>query len=86
MGATPVLVSIDYLTLCMLSIFFIIERLFLKVSFLENIIQDYHHRANEIISTVILLPSAESLSVASESMCTKDGLIVCSSLPRKKCG
>ena len=34
---------------------------------------------HEIISTVILLPSAES-------MCTKYWLITCSSLPRKKCG
>ena len=39
-----------------------------------------------IISTVILLPSAESfkkacLSVTNESMCTKYWLTVCSSLP-----
>ena len=43
---------------------------------------------HEIISTVILLPSAESfkkgLSVTSESMCTKYWLTACSSLPRKK--
>ena len=45
---------------------------------------------HEIISTVILLPSADSfkglLSVTSESMCTKYWLTACSSLPRKKCG
>ena len=46
---------------------------------------------HEIISKVILLPSAESfkkgcLSVTSESMCTKYWLTACSSLPRKKCG
>ena len=46
---------------------------------------------HEIISTVILLPSAESfkkgcLSATSESMCTKYWLTACSSLPRKKCG
>ena len=46
---------------------------------------------HEIISTVILLPSAESfkkgfLSVTSESMCTKYWFTTCSSLPRKKCG
>ena len=41
---------------------------------------------HEIISTVILLPSAESLSVTSESMCTKYWLTACSSLLRKKCG
>ena len=46
---------------------------------------------HEIISTVILLPSAESfkkgcLSVTSESMYTKYWLTACSSLPRKKCG
>ena len=48
---------------------------------------------HEIISTVILLPSAESfkkgccqLQVTSESMCTKYWLTACSSLPRKKCG
>ena len=45
---------------------------------------------HEIISTVILLPSAESfkkgcLSVTSESMCSKYWLTACSSLPRKKC-
>ena len=45
----------------------------------------------EIISTVILLPSAESfkkglLSVTSKSMCTKYGLTACSSLSRKKRG
>ena len=46
---------------------------------------------HEIISTVILLPSADSfkkgcLSVTSESMCTNYWLTACSSLPRKKCG
>ena len=46
---------------------------------------------HEIISTVILLPSAESfkkgcLSVTSESMCTKYWLTSCLSLLRKKCG
>ena len=48
---------------------------------------------HEIISMVILLPSAESfknleglLSVTSESMCTKYWLTACSSLPRSKCG
>ena len=50
---------------------------------------------HEIISTVILLPSTESLKkgccqlqakVTSESMCTKYWLTACSSLPRKKCG
>ena len=45
----------------------------------------------EIISTVILLPSADlfkkgCLSVTSESMCTNYWLTACSSLPRKKCG
>ena len=45
---------------------------------------------HEILSTVILLPSAESfqeglLSVTSESMCTKHWLTACSGLPRKKC-
>ena len=45
----------------------------------------------EIISTVILLPSADFiqeglLSVTSESMCTNYWLTACSSLPRKKCG
>ena len=38
----------------------------------------------EIISTVILLPSAESRIVV--SICTKYWLTACSSLPRKKCG
>ena len=46
---------------------------------------------HEIISTVILLPSADFiqeglLSVTSESMCTNYWLTACSSLPRKKCG
>ena len=47
---------------------------------------------HEIISTVILLPSADlfkkgcCLSVTSESMCTNYWLTACSSLPRKKCG
>ena len=43
---------------------------------------------HEIISTVILLPSADSglLSVKSESMCTNYWLTACSSLPRKTCG
>ena len=42
---------------------------------------------HEIISTVILLPSAEGLmSVTSESMCTKYWLTPSSSLSRKKCG
>ena len=47
---------------------------------------------HEMISTVILLPSADSfiqeglLSVTSESMCTNYWLTACSSLPRKKCG
>ena len=44
---------------------------------------------HEIISTVILLPSADSeglLSVTSESMCTNYWFTACSSLPRKKCG
>ena len=45
---------------------------------------------HEIISTVILLPSADIqeglLSVTSESMCTNYWLTACSSLPRKKCG
>ena len=45
---------------------------------------------HEIISTVILLPSADSfkkgcLSVTSESMCTNYWLSACSSLHRKKC-
>ena len=44
-----------------------------------------------IISTVILLPSADFiqeglLSVTSESMCTNYWLTACSSLPWKKCG
>ena len=45
---------------------------------------------HEIISIVILLPSAECiiqeglLSVTSESMCTKYWLTACSSLSRKK--
>ena len=45
---------------------------------------------HEIISTVILLPSADIqeglLSVTSESICTNYWLSACSSLPRKKCG
>ena len=46
---------------------------------------------HEMISTVILLPSADSfkkvcLSVTSESMCTNYWLTACSSMPRKKCG
>ena len=47
---------------------------------------------HEIISTVILLPSAVRLiqegllSDTSESMCTNYWLTACSSLPRKKCG
>ena len=48
---------------------------------------------HEIISTVILLPSAESIKnftwvVVSykRSMCMKYWLAACSSLPRKKCG
>ena len=46
---------------------------------------------HEIISTVILLPSADFiqeglLSVTSESMCTNYWLTACSSLPRKMCG
>ena len=44
---------------------------------------------HEIISTVILLPSADLFkkgSVTSESMCTNYWLTACSSLPRKKCG
>ena len=39
---------------------------------------------HEIISTVILLPFADSFSVTSESMCTNYLLTACSSLPRKK--
>ena len=46
---------------------------------------------HEIISTVILLSSADFiqeglLSVTSESMCTNYWLTACSSLPREKCG
>ena len=46
---------------------------------------------HEIISAVILLPSADFiqeglLSFTSESMCTNHWLTTCSSLPRKKCG
>ena len=41
---------------------------------------------HEIISTLILLPSAGLLSVTSESMCKNYWLTACSSLPRKKCG
>ena len=45
---------------------------------------------HEIISTVILLPSAESFKKVvvsyKRSMCTKYWLTACSSLPRKKCG
>ena len=48
---------------------------------------------HEIISTVILLPSADSfkkgycqLQAKSESMCTNYWLTACSSLPRKRCG
>ena len=41
---------------------------------------------HEIMSTVILHPSAESFKITSESMCTKYWLTACSSLPRKKCG
>ena len=47
---------------------------------------------HEMISMVILLPSADAfiqeglLSVTSESMCTNYWLTACSSLPRKKCG
>ena len=41
---------------------------------------------HEIISTVILLPSADLFKVTSESMCTNYWLTACSSLPRKKCG
>ena len=37
---------------------------------------------HEIISTVILLPQEGLLSVTSESMCTKDWLTACASLPR----
>ena len=40
----------------------------------------------EIISTVILLPSADSFKKGSESMCTNYWLSACSSLYRKKCG
>ena len=48
---------------------------------------------HEIISTVILLPSADlfkkgccQLYITSESMCTNYWLTACPSLPRKKCG
>ena len=41
---------------------------------------------HEIISTVILLKSAESFKKGCESMCMKYWLTACSSLPRKKCG
>ena len=46
---------------------------------------------HEIISTVILLPSAKSFKkgccqLQAKSMCTKYWLTACSSLPRKKCG
>ena len=45
---------------------------------------------NEMISTIILLPSPDSFKkgcfVTSESMCTNYWLTACSSLPRKKCG
>ena len=46
---------------------------------------------HEMISTVILLPSADSFKkgccqLQSESMCTNNWLTACSSLPRKKCG
>ena len=46
---------------------------------------------HEIISTVILLPSADSFKkgccqYTSESMCTNYWLTACSSLLRKKCG
>ena len=46
---------------------------------------------HEIISTVILLPSAESFmkgccQLQARSVCTKYWLTACSSLPRKKCG
>ena len=47
---------------------------------------------HEIISTVILPPSAERiiqeglLSVTSKCMCTKYWLTACSTLARKKCG
>ena len=45
---------------------------------------------HEIISTAILLPSAESFKKSfvsyKRSMCTKYWLTACSSLPRKECG
>ena len=41
---------------------------------------------HEMISTVILLPSADSFKKGCESMCTNYWLTACSSLPRKKCG
>ena len=46
---------------------------------------------HEIISTVILLPSTESLKkgccqLGAKSMCMKYWLTACSSMPRKKCG
>ena len=47
----------------------------------SNTFEEIDH---EIISTVILLPSADSFKKGCESMCTK--LTACSSLPRKKCG
>ena len=46
---------------------------------------------HEMISTVILLPSADSFKkgccqLQAKSMCTNYWLTACSSLPRKKCG
>ena len=41
---------------------------------------------HEIISTVIVLPSADSFKKCCENMCTKYWLTAFSSLPRKKCG
>ena len=46
---------------------------------------------HEIISTVFILPSADSFKkgccqLTSEGVCTKYWLIACSSLPSKKCG
>ena len=46
---------------------------------------------HEIISMVILFPSAESIKqgccqLQAKSMCMKYWLTACSSLPRKKCG
>ena len=46
---------------------------------------------HEIISTVILLPSADLFKkgccqLQEKSMCTNYWLTACSSLPRKKCG